>query len=298
MPGAEWRATLLAGNALQRLVLLIAAAGVLPFLVGWARLGHAARGASPWPPPGSVLACTLAFNLSFFWQELWLVVPKALTPGLSPVLFHNDHDWTGSAPNVELLQGTGALATLASGLAWLLALSASRTSSVTGRVLLWWLAFQGLFQSLTQFAIGSLLPRNDVGRALSYLGVQGVARMGVCGASLLAMAGAGIGLAACAPPGLAAPHAPGTRACARALLATGIACVLLSVPLREPRDAIEVVLIPAVVNLIGVGWIVFGFGVVRRHAADGERPGVAWLLSSLIVLLAVFQLVLRPGVRF
>ena len=49
----------------------------------------------------SALLCALAFNLTFFWQELWLVIPKALTPGLHPILFHNDHDWTGSAPSVD-----------------------------------------------------------------------------------------------------------------------------------------------------------------------------------------------------
>jgi hypothetical protein len=283
---------------LERLVLLIAAAGVLPFLVGWTRLAPAARGASPRPPLGSVLACTLAFNLSFFWQELWLVVPKALTPGLSPILFHNDHDWTGSAPDVELLQGTGALATFASGLASLALLSVVRKRSATARVFVWWLAFQGLFQSLTQVAVGSLLPRNDVGRALGYFGVEGVARMGVLGASLLAMAGAGVGLAACAPPGLAAAQASGTRTFALALLATAIACVLLCVPFREPRNAIEVVLIPAVVNLIGIGWVVFGAGVVRREERAWERPGVRWPVLALVALLVVFQVVLRPGVRF
>lgn len=283
---------------MERLVLLIAAAGLLPFLVGATRLAPAARGASPWPPIGSVLACTLAFNLSFFWQELWLVVPKALTPGLSPILFHNDHDWTGSAPDVELLQGTGALATLASGLVSLVLLSAVRRWPVTGRVFLWWLALQGLFQSLTQFAIGSLLPRNDVGRALSYFGIEGAARMGVLGASLLAMAGAGIGLAACAPPSLAAPQASGTRNFALALLATALACVLLCVPFREPRDAIEVVLIPAVVNVIAIGWVVFGAGVVRREDRAWERPEGRWPLLALLALLVVFQVVLRPGVRF
>jgi hypothetical protein len=33
---------------------------------------------------GSTLLYTLAFNLTFFIQELFLVVPKALTPGLRP----------------------------------------------------------------------------------------------------------------------------------------------------------------------------------------------------------------------
>src|SRR5262245_10284542 len=83
---------------------------------GWLR--H--RGESRAPRPAatwngrlvltSALACTLAFNLTFFIQELFLVVPKALTPGLSPTLFHNNHTWTGTHPLAELFQGTGALA--------------------------------------------------------------------------------------------------------------------------------------------------------------------------------------------
>ncbi len=43
----------------------------------------------------SALLCAFAFNLIFFIQELFLVVPKALTPGLRPTLFHNNHHWTG-----------------------------------------------------------------------------------------------------------------------------------------------------------------------------------------------------------
>ena len=55
---------------------------------------------------GSVLFCALAFNLTFFFQELFLVIPKALLPGVHATLYHNNHDWTGSDPRVELLQGT------------------------------------------------------------------------------------------------------------------------------------------------------------------------------------------------
>jgi hypothetical protein len=57
-----------------------------------------------------VLLYTLAFNLTFFIQELFLVVPKALTPGLRPTLFHNNHLWQGEHPLASLFQGTGALA--------------------------------------------------------------------------------------------------------------------------------------------------------------------------------------------
>ncbi len=285
-------------NFLRTLVLLVAVAGWLPFLVGLWRLGPSAPGVPPWPRIASILACVLAFNLTFFWQELWLVIPKALTPGLSPVLYHNDHDWTGSAPIAQLLQGTGALATLASGLASFATLSAQRRWSADAQLLVWWMAFQGLFQSLTQFAIGSVIPGNDVGRALAYLGANGADRAVLCGASILAMAWAGTGLAARWTSGLAAPQTRGTRASAWALLASAIACVLLSVPYRAPRELIEVVMIPAVVNLIGIGWVVFGGAVSRRPDVIEEVPGVARLLSGLIALLVVFQFVLRPGIRF
>ncbi len=283
---------------LQSLLLLAAGAGILPFLLGLVRLRRPVAGTSPWPPAASILACALAFNLTFFWQELWLVIPKAMVPGLSPVLYHNDHDWTGSAPIAQLLQGTGALATLCSGLASFGALRAGRGLSPGARLLLFWLAFQGLFQSLAQWAVGSLLPGNDVGRALAYLGANGMARAGLCAASIAAMAAAGRALASQAPAGLADARAGGTRAFASALLATGAGCVVLSVPFREPRELVEVVLIPALVCLIGIGWLVFGSAMGRVREQPGTRIGSMRLLLALAVLLALFQGVLRSGVRF
>jgi hypothetical protein len=59
----------------------------------------------------SALLYTMAFNLVFFVQELFLVLPKAFTPGLRPTLFHNNHLWEGEHPLASLFQGTGALAT-------------------------------------------------------------------------------------------------------------------------------------------------------------------------------------------
>ena len=72
-------------------------------------------GTMGWQPMvHSMLAYALAFNLTFFIQELFLVLPKAMVPDLTATLFHNNHDWTGTAPIAELFQGTGALAILAS----------------------------------------------------------------------------------------------------------------------------------------------------------------------------------------
>ena len=88
-------------------------------LAGWWRSRREPRRAATPFPWGlclaSTLAFVLAFNLQFFFQELFLVVPKALTPGLEPTLFHNNHAWTGDRPVAELFQGTGALATLIAG---------------------------------------------------------------------------------------------------------------------------------------------------------------------------------------
>jgi hypothetical protein len=94
---------------------------VAPLLYGLAGLKRARRTpvvavaepAHPWDwqlTITSVLLYALAFNLIFFIQELFLVLPKALTPGLRPILFHNNHCWEGQNPLASLFQGTGALA--------------------------------------------------------------------------------------------------------------------------------------------------------------------------------------------
>ncbi|WEJ98058.1 MAG: hypothetical protein P0Y59_13950 [Candidatus Sphingomonas phytovorans] len=288
---------------MQALLILVAAVGLAPLVLGMARLGRPAPGISLRPGLSSILLCVLAFNLTFFWQELWLVVPKALTPGLAPVLYHNDHSWTGDAPVAELLQGTGALATLASGLASLVILLVRPRLSGTWRLLLFWMAFQGLFQSLSQFAIGTVLPGNDMGRALAFLGVSEVGKGVLLLAVTLAMGLAGIvlaTLATLAPAGLARPEAFRTRAFGVAMLLTAVACVLLVAPYRMPRNPVEVALVPAIVNLIGIGWLVLGasFSRRRRRIDDDGRTSLAGPGIALIALLLFFQIVLRPGVAF
>jgi hypothetical protein len=267
---------------------LLIALGLAPLLLGiflaarpfdWARVSVRA---------GSVLLCALAFNLTFFWQELWLVIPKALTPGLHPVLYHNDHDWTGHAPTVELLQGSGALATLAIGLVSSCGLAAGRHLSVTRRLFLFWMAFEGIYQSLTQLALGVLLPGNDVGRALAYLNVGASAHWALLAFSTLGMAIAGVWLARFLPN-------QGREIAPAALLA-----IVLIVPFRVPRDLVEVLLIPLFVNLAGAGWLVLGATMTtgRSAAATDGSPGFVWPALALLATLLLFQLVLRRGVVF
>jgi hypothetical protein len=242
------------------LLLLVLAIGLAPLAAGLALLKPSAPGTRILPPLGSVLLCALAFNLTFLWQELWLVIPKALTLELHPVLYHNDHDWTGDAPVAELLQGTGALATLASGMAFAAGLIAARRASVTWRVFLFWMAVQGLFQSLSQFAIGALLPGNDVGRALAYLHVPAWAKAALLVAAIAAMASAGTWLAR------VCPEAGRTRAFGYSMLLLAAAAIVLIIPFRVPRNPIEVALIPVAVNLIAVSWLILGAAIRRRPA--------------------------------
>ena len=282
------------------LLLLLLVIGLAPLGAGVALLKPSPRGTWPRPRLGSVLLCALAFNLTFFWQELWLVIPKALTPGLHPILYHNNHDWTGDAPGVELLQGSGAVATLASGLAFLGALAALRRASATWRWFLFWMAFQGLYQSLTQLAIGTLLPGNDVGRALAWLHVGAAARWALLALAVTAMALAGAGLARAGPSsGEQRPASP-TRAFAGEMLLTTMLAIVLIIPFRLPRNIVEVALIPLFINLVGVGWLALGAATVRRGAGgeDPERAGVVAPALALGATLLLFQLVLRPGVAF
>jgi hypothetical protein len=87
----------------------------------------------------SALLYALAFNVTFFIQEFFLVLPKALTPGLRPTLFHNNHGWEGENPLASLFQGTGALAILLTGVACALFLRCASRRSTTVRLALIWM---------------------------------------------------------------------------------------------------------------------------------------------------------------
>ena len=103
----------------------------------------------------SALLYALAFNLTFFMQELFLVLPKALTPGLRPTLFHNNHSWEGENPLASLFQGTGALAILLTGVACALLLRRGLGRSSTVRLFFIWMTYNGFFQALPQVVIVS-----------------------------------------------------------------------------------------------------------------------------------------------
>jgi hypothetical protein len=250
----------------------------------------------------STLLYALAFNLVFFVQELFLVLPKAFVPGLHPTLFHNNHDWAGDNPVAELLQGTGALAILLLGLACAAILALRPPRSTTARLLVFWLAFHGLFMALAQVVVAAMIDRQDVSRAMTWLGVDQAGKTVAAMIALAAIITAAIWLT---PRLLAVASGPGQIATRRRragfAFLTGvlpaIAGTLLIVPFRVPGHPIEVAVVPAAVAFAGLGWLQAGAWRANATAGGGEVRLVAPAIA-LGVLLAIFQIVLRPGVAF
>lgn len=275
------------------LLLLVALLGLLPFAIGFARLESGDAAGDRRMLAVSTLLCALAFSLTFLIQELGLVIPKALVSGLDPVLYHNDHDWSGDAPVAELLQGGGAVATLLSGLVFLWLAGRIAPERAAWRLFACWMAFQGLFQSLSQWAVGTQIAGNDVGRALAFLGAGPEAKGTLLVTAVIGMFAVGMLLAQ------RWPGARGDRGTALQWLAALALAVLLIIPFRIPREPVEVVLIPLVVHLIGLGWLTLGLAVKRPDGGDAATaPAVTMPLAALAALLAFFQLVLRPGIAF
>ena len=287
-----------------------------PLLLGLAGLileRSAAADAAPEPSKpwnwtltiSSALLYALAFNVTFFIQELFLVLPKALTPGLRPILFHNNHTWEGENPLASLFQGTGALAILLTGVACALLLRRGLGRSSTTRLFLIWMAYHGFFQALPQVVVGALSPYNDVGMAMNYLGLDTTSKATAALVALFAIPLAALWLL---PPLLSLAEDPTCIASARARtrfvfrVATlpALTAILLIIPFRVPRELVEVVIVPVVVTVIGIAWLQAGaWRVSGLTTVGGSSVGsIAYPLGALLILLVLFQLLLRPGVHF
>jgi hypothetical protein len=300
-------------------VALVLGAG--PLLLGLAGLISANRATAKAAPPAkrwnwkltvtSALLYTLAFNSIFFIQELFLVLPKALTPGLRPTLFHNNHTWEGDNPLASLFQGTGALATFLTATVCGLLLRRGWGRSPTIRLFLIWMTYNGFLQSLPQVVVGAINPGNDVGMAMDYIGLSTLAKTGAALVALAAIPAIGLWLArpllslADEPADVAGAGAR-TRFVFQVATLPALAAIVLIIPFRVPRELIEVVVVPVVVTIVGIAWIQAGAwrvssGGVSSGVKAQDAPGtvsIAHPLIAVLILLLVFQLVLRPGIHF
>lgn len=253
----------------------------------------------------SALLYVLAFNLIFFIQELFLVLPKAFTPGLRPTLFHNNHTWEGDSPLAGLFQGTGALATFTTAIICAVLLRRGDSRSSTVRLFLIWLAYNGFFQSLPQVIVGAFVPQNDVGMAMQYLGLSTAAKTvaAVVAAAAIPMLSVGLTrplLSAAEEQSQIAGAGARTGFVFRVATLPAVVAIALIIPYRVPRNWIEVVVVPVVVTVIGISWMQASAWLVRTATARGDsrNMSIGRLVAAAVALLLVFQLVLRPGIRF
>ncbi len=253
----------------------------------------------------SAVIYALSYNVIFFIQELFLVLPKALTPGLRPTLFHNNHSWSGDHPLASLFQGTGAVAIFVCGLVCLAILVLSPPRSPTGGLLLIWLAFHGLLQALLQVPLGVLSPGADVGMAMNYLGWSSTTRTVLALLALAAIVAFAICLTRPMLDLAAAPDQVSTRSRRSYFVFKAATCAafigtLLIIPFRIPRELIEVIGPPIFVAIVGLPCIQAAAWVPRsRLSFSGPVRAMAWpMVIALLFVFAVFHLVLARGVRF
>jgi hypothetical protein len=254
----------------------------------------------------STLMYVLAFNLTFFIQELFLVLPKALTPGLRPTLFHNNHIWEGTNPLASLFQGTGALATLLSSGVCALLLGRGVGRSVAQRLFLFWMTYSGVFMALPQVVIGALSDQSDLGMTMHYFALGTTSKTLAALVALALIPPAALWLGRLLPSQLGGRPALAADARRRQQFVFGAATLpaLLALPLitlfRIPREWIEVLLVPTVVSVVGVVWIQAGAWRAGGKTS-GDNAGdssLALPLMAVLTLLLIFQLLLRPGIRF
>ncbi len=286
-----------------------------PLLLGFTGVLRAPRTSGPdtgpafawsWKPAlGSALLYTLAYNLTFLVQELFLVLPKAFVPGVRPTLFHNNHTWEGENPLARLFQGTGALAIFLSGVAFAFLVHRRAARSPALRLFYIWMAYQGLFQALPQVTLGAMISGNDVGMAMDYLRLGPTAKAASAVAALALIPPAALWLTrhllavAGDSARLASPRAR-TRAVFHVATLPALIATALTVPFRVPRETIEVLLPPALTMVVGIAWMQAGAWRVRP--VDGQSPAgvesITYPLAAVLALLLVFQLLLRRGVPF
>ncbi|GAB3012606.1 hypothetical protein [Bowmanella dokdonensis] len=250
----------------------------------------------------STLYCVLAFNLTFFIQEVFLVLPKALTPGLIPVIYHNNHSWSGEHPLMYLFQGTGALATFLLGLACLWRVRGKRPESANGQLFMLWMAFSGLFMALPQLVIGALNPYNDVGMAMDYFQLSPTSKQTVAFLALLAMPLFSLSLIRpfMALAGTLDPAWQNKPMMLMYFILTlpAFLAIPLIVAYRVPREMVEVLALPLIVLLSGLVWMQFAAYRFDNQPLPVVTRPPSWrvpLFASLALLL-VFQVLLRPGI--
>jgi len=161
-----------------------------------------------------------------------------------------------------------------------------------------WMALLGLLEALPQVLIGTVIPQNDVGRAMDFLQMSAGAKLAACVAAVVVMATvcrwAAAQILALAPTADARPGFVFRAATLPALLA-----IVLIVPFRVPGAPIEVLFPPLVATVTTAVWLQAWSWRAAPAEAPPNRPTSVWAAAvDLATLLVIFQVVLRPGIPF
>ncbi|MBK3520059.1 hypothetical protein [Carboxylicivirga marina] len=252
----------------------------------------------------SAVLYALAYNLVFFLQELFLVLGKKAL-GLEAYLYHNNHTWEGEHPLMSLMQGSGALAIFLIGLICLIIYRFIANSPSNWKLLILWLAFHGLVQSLPQVTVAYLAPETDLGEALvGYLNLSQPLLIALAIMCILTIPMINIWFSrlllefASRDDDLNNPRA---RFKYIQFIAVGAAFLgsILVIPFRVPP--ISQAITPLFVFVVSIPWIWSSANVAKhiKHTPNRINEKIYWTpIVLLILLLIFFQLVLAPGVKF
>lgn len=251
----------------------------------------------------SAVAYAIAYNLIFFAQELFLVLGKKWL-GLTSYLYHNNHSWDGYHEKETLMQGSGALGIFILGLIFLWMFQRIRNNKTQWKLVILWMAFHGLIQSIPQLMVAYFDPNTDLGQATTYLQLSNsimvlLAILSIVGLALISRW-------FCSPLISFAPSSVNfdrprekTRFILFIAVGAALAGSVLIVPFRIfPWSQ---VISPVIIFLFAIPWILTSASTTKNVQKISAPVGEKVLISPILiltVLLILFRIVLAPGVEF
>lgn len=251
----------------------------------------------------SAVLYALAYNLIFFFQELFLVLGKK-SLGLTAYLYHNNHSWAGEHELTQLMQGTGALGIFILAVLFTVFLFVVKRLNGLWKLFLLWLVFHGFIQSVYQVVTVVFAPYSDVGQ--TFTGHFGLSEETMV---ILSITGMLFMVWFCywfvtrlLTFGLEeTPGNPKERLRYVRYIAVWSAALgtLLILPFRLPP--LEQALSPLLILFTVIPWIWVSasfIGPVSPHLGNANDK-IHWIpILLLILLLGVFRFVLAPGITF
>ena len=251
----------------------------------------------------SAVLYALSYNIIYFIQELFLALGKQWI-GLTAYLYHNNHNWEGSDPRDQLMQGSGALAIFILGIILLYLYWRMRDSRSWWTLFVLWLTHQALIQSLPQLSTAPMDPGSDTGQAMVYLDMPWAVNIILAAASILAIIGLSYLFSRyflrLGREGQVIDHPfKRFRMVWQAAVLPAILGTILLFPYRIPPvdryTMTYMLLLISVPSVFAFAWVGRAPGPVGNQSSD--KVLIVPIVLSVLVLL-FFQLVLRPGVVF